>query len=76
VIAHAKDIYLEPRLVLHLTETVQGRGWIDFDTYLRLFEERCPDGWMVIEHVSAEDTPEAKRHLDTVAARLGIPWRR
>src|SRR5207245_1597187 len=28
VIAHAKDVYLEPRLVLHLTETVQGRGWI------------------------------------------------
>src|SRR5262245_23163816 len=76
VIAHAKDVYLEPRLVLHLTETVQGRGWIDFDTYLRLFEERCPDGWMVVEHVAAEDTPEAKRHLDAVAARLGIVWRR
>ena len=75
VIAHAKDVYLEPRLVLHLTEVVHGHGWIDFATYLRLFEERCPDGWLVIEHVAAEDTPEAKRHLDQVAGQLGIVWR-
>jgi sugar phosphate isomerase/epimerase len=72
VIAHAKDVFLESRLVLHLTEAVPGQGWMDYATYLRLFEERCPEGWMVIEHVSADDTAAAKRHLDTVVAEQGI----
>ena len=73
VIAHAKDVYLEPRLVLHLTETVIGRGWLDYRTYLRLFLAQCPDGWLVLEHLNAGDEAEATGFIDRLMREMNNP---
>ena len=36
--AHAKDVLIEPRLALHLEETVCGDGLLDWPAYLRCAE--------------------------------------
>jgi sugar phosphate isomerase/epimerase len=72
VAAHAKDVTVEDRHVVHLSEVVPGRGHLDHETFLRLFEAHCPDGYFIIEHLPAELVPEARAHLGKVAAELGI----
>jgi sugar phosphate isomerase/epimerase len=75
VAAHAKDVYVEDRHVLHLGETVIGDGLLDQETFLRRFEEVCPEGYVIIEHLPDELIPKAKRALDEAAKRAGLRWR-
>jgi sugar phosphate isomerase/epimerase len=72
VAAHAKDVTVEDRHVVHLSEVAPGRGYLDHHTFLRRFEAHCPDGYFIIEHLPAELVPEARAHLGKVAAELGI----
>lgn len=75
VSAHAKDVTVEDRHVVHLSEVVPGRGHLDHATFLRLFEAHCPDGFFIIEHLPPEQIPEARAFLGSVADRLGISAR-
>jgi sugar phosphate isomerase/epimerase len=72
VSAHAKDITVEDRHVVHLSEVVPGRGHLDHSAFLRLFEQHCPDGFVIIEHLPPGQVPEAREFLGRVAAELGI----
>jgi len=76
VTGHAKDVYVEDRHVLHLSECVPGQGLLDQRTFLRLFEEYCPNGYMIIEHLPDKQVPAAKLALDAAASSLGLSWRR
>jgi sugar phosphate isomerase/epimerase len=69
--AHAKDITVGNRLVLHLDETVPGRGLLDLKHFLRRFEAACPNGYVLIEHLRAEDVPEARAAILRAADRAG-----
>ena len=75
VSAHAKDVTVEDRHVVHLSEVVPGRGHFDHATFLRLFEAHCPDGFLIIEHLPREQVAEARAFLGGVAARLGLTAR-
>jgi sugar phosphate isomerase/epimerase len=75
VAAHAKDLRVENRLVLHLEECVIGEGLLDQATFLDLFEAACPDGYVLIEHLPDDQVPAAKRALDAAAERAGLTWR-
>jgi sugar phosphate isomerase/epimerase len=75
VSAHAKDLTVEDRHVVHISEVVPGRGTLDHATFLRLFEAHCPDGFLIIEHLPPEQVPEARAFLGGVASQLGIPAR-
>lgn len=75
VAAHAKDLRVENRLVLHLEECVIGEGLLDQETFLHLFEAACPDGYVMIEHLPDDKVPAAKRALDAAADRAGLSWR-
>jgi sugar phosphate isomerase/epimerase len=75
VSAHAKDVTVEDRHVVHISEVVPGRGYFDHATFLRLFEADCPGGFLIIEHLPPEQVPEARAFLGRVAARLGIEAR-
>jgi sugar phosphate isomerase/epimerase len=75
VAAHAKDLRVENRLVLHLEECVLGEGLLDQVTFLHLFEAACPDGYVMIEHLPDEQVPAAKQALDAAAVAAGITWR-
>jgi sugar phosphate isomerase/epimerase len=74
VAAHAKDVTVADRLVLHIDETVPGRGLLDLEHFLRRFEQSCPEGYVLIEHLRAEDVPEARDALLRAAERAGLRW--
>jgi sugar phosphate isomerase/epimerase len=71
---HVKDVYLEDRLVVHVSETVPGDGIMDLDTVL-LRTAALPDGWAIVEHLPVSQIGQAKRHLTERAAALGIDVR-
>lgn len=73
--AHVKDLSLGDRLVLHLDECVPGEGIFDLETFMRLFEQHCPDAYALIEHLPDAKIPAAKAHLDRVVAGAGITWK-
>jgi sugar phosphate isomerase/epimerase len=75
VCAHLKDFRIEERLVLHIEECVPGEGLLDLGAFLRLFEGSCPDGCVLIEHLSPELVPAAKAAVDAALSRAGLEWR-
>jgi sugar phosphate isomerase/epimerase len=74
VAAHVKDVTVEDRLVVHIEECVPGQGHLDLETFLRRFDECCPQGVVLIEHLPAERIPEARRALLEFARRAGLSF--
>jgi sugar phosphate isomerase/epimerase len=74
VCAHIKDLVVEDRLVLHLTEAVPGAGLLDQAWFLRLYERYCPDRFALIEHLPDDKVPAAKAAMDRAAAEAGAAW--
>jgi sugar phosphate isomerase/epimerase len=75
VAAHAKDLRVQDRLVLHLEECPIGQGLMDQVTFLDLFEAVCPEGYVLIEHLPDDQVPAAKQALDAAAHQAGLVWR-
>ena len=71
---HAKDIRYESTVTVRFHECIIGEGLMDQVTYLRRFQECCPDGYMLIEHLADKDVPQAKRALDAALAEAGLEW--
>ena len=74
VCAHWKDYTIEDRLVLHITEVPPGEGVIDHARWLGQLDAIQPDAWVMIEHLSPDKIPAAKRELDTAMRRAGLAW--
>jgi sugar phosphate isomerase/epimerase len=74
VAAHAKDVTVADRLVVHIDECVPGQGYLDHETFLRRFAACCPDGVVLIEHLPADRLPEARRALLEFASRAGLSF--
>ncbi|HUE76008.1 MAG TPA: sugar phosphate isomerase/epimerase family protein [Chloroflexota bacterium] len=70
--AHAKDVVVEPRLVIHIDERPAGQGLLDFDPFMRGMEALGSDRYLVIEHAEIDDIPAAKAFLERKAVELGI----
>lgn len=70
---HVKDIYLEDRFVVHISETVPGTGIMDLDTILRRTDALDPHAYVIIEHLPVHLIPLAKRNLTQKIQALGIP---
>ena len=73
--AHAKDILIEPRLALHLDETVCGDGLLDWPAYLRCAERLgSPEqpAAVLVEHMPAFLAPRGLAFLRAQAATAGI----
>ena len=73
--AHVKDVYVEDRHVIHISETVPGDGVLDFDTFFRRFEALLPDGYAIIEHLPESLVPQAMAFVTHKLAALNIPIR-
>lgn len=71
---HCKDVYLEGRFVVHVSETVPGTGMFDLDTVLRR-TAALPDGWAMVEHLPVSQIALAKHNLTERAVALGIDIR-
>ena len=74
ICGHAKDFFIQDKLVVHLEETIIGEGILDQHAFVKRFEESCPYGYILIEHLPDKDIPTAKSAIDSVAKDLGITW--
>jgi sugar phosphate isomerase/epimerase len=73
--AHAKDIVIEPRLALHLDETVCGDGLLDWPAYLRCAERLGSaeqPAAVLVEHMPAFLARRGLTHLREQARKDGI----
>ena len=69
---HVKDIYLEERFVVHISETIIGTGIMDIDTMLLCADRLGPETYVMVEHLPVSQIPLAKRNLDAKIRALGI----
>jgi len=70
---HIKDVTVGDDLVVHIDETVPGRGLMDFDTLFRQFERVLPDGYGLVEHLPEDQIPEALAFVRAKLTELNIP---
>jgi sugar phosphate isomerase/epimerase len=73
VSCHAKDIWLENRLTLHLQDGCPGKGTVDFHTLFRRMEALDPDYPIIVEGAATEELPAVSRLFHGIAAELGLP---
>jgi sugar phosphate isomerase/epimerase len=72
VSCHAKDIWIENRLALHLQDGCPGRGNMDFHTLFRRMESLSADFPVIVEGASAEEMPGVADLFRRIAAELNI----
>jgi sugar phosphate isomerase/epimerase len=72
-IGHCKDISVNNGFVTHFSEEIPGEGELDMATALRRWHELYPDGYMMLEHLPAEQYPLASRNTHRILAEAGIP---
>jgi hypothetical protein len=73
--AHAKDLSIEPRLALHLEETVCGDGLLDWPAYLRCAERLGTSerpAAVLVEHMPAFLAPRGLAFVRAQAASAGV----
>jgi sugar phosphate isomerase/epimerase len=73
VSCHAKDIWIENRLALHLQDGCPGKGLMDFKTLFRRMEALSTDYPVIAEGNSTEELPAVSRLFHDTARELGIP---
>jgi sugar phosphate isomerase/epimerase len=71
---HAKDMAVEDRHVVHISEVVMGRGHMDLGYMLQRFEKVRPEGYVIVEHLPDDLIPEARDALLAAAEKAGIVW--
>jgi sugar phosphate isomerase/epimerase len=71
---HAKDMAVEDRHVVHISEVVMGRGHMDLGYMLQRFEQVRPDGYVIVEHLPDNLIPEARDALLAAGKEAGITW--
>jgi sugar phosphate isomerase/epimerase len=70
--AHAKDVVVQNRLVVHIDECPAGQGLLDYDRFMRHLEALGPERYLIVEHAAVDQLPAVKAFLDRKAAELGI----
>ncbi|HXF61943.1 MAG TPA: sugar phosphate isomerase/epimerase family protein [Caldilineaceae bacterium] len=72
VSCHAKDIWIENRLTLHLQDGCPGRGLMDFTTLFQRMEALNPDYPVIAEGNTTAELPAVSALFHATAAELGI----
>ena len=72
VSCHAKDIWIEKRLALHLQDGCPGQGNMDFHTLFRRMEALSPDYPVIVEGATADEMPGVGRFFRQIARELNI----
>jgi sugar phosphate isomerase/epimerase len=73
VSCHAKDIWVENRLTVHLQDGCPGKGLMDFKTLFIRMEQLNPDYPIIVEGAATEDLPFVSELFHMTAAELGYP---
>lgn len=72
VSAHAKDVWMEDKLTVHIQDGCPGKGNMDFKTLFRRLEDLDPDYPIIAEGNSTEELPAVARLFHATAEELGI----
>ena len=72
VSCHAKDIWAEDKLAIHVQDGCPGKGNMDFRTLLRRMEALSPEYPVLPEGCTTEELPEVVALFRRLAAELGI----
>lgn len=72
VSCHAKDIWVEDKLCVHLQDGCPGKGNMDFRTVLRRMESLSPDFPVLPEGCGTDDLPQVVALFRGFATELGI----
>jgi sugar phosphate isomerase/epimerase len=72
VSAHAKDVVIDDRLHLHLSQRPPGEGLLDYRTFLPGMEALDPEAPMIVEDAEEDELPTVSAFLHGVTAELGI----
>lgn len=72
VSAHAKDVWVEDKLTVHIQDGCAGRGRMDFRTLFQRMEALSPDYPVISEGNSTEELPAVSRLFHQIADELGI----
>lgn len=72
--AHIKDVMVEDKHVVHISECVPGTGTLDFDTLFTRIQAHMPDGYALIEHLPPEKIPAAATYVRGKLRAMGIPF--
>lgn len=72
VSAHAKDVWVEDKLTVHIEDGCPGKGLMDFKTLFRRIEDLSPDYPVIAEGNSTADLPAVSRLFHQTAEELGI----
>ena len=74
VSVHAKDIRMEPKLTVHLQEVRPGLGDLDYHTLLKEMNKLPLDTPFILEHLPAEEYPNAKAYIIEMANQAGVSF--
>ena len=69
---HAKDIWIENRLALHLQDGCPGKGLMDFHSLFRQMEMLSPDYPVIVEGATSEEMPEVAQLFHKIAGECSI----
>jgi sugar phosphate isomerase/epimerase len=72
VSCHAKDIWIENRLALHLQDGCPGKGLMDFRVLFRRMEALSPDYPVIAEGNTTEELPQVSALFHGLAKELNI----
>jgi sugar phosphate isomerase/epimerase len=72
VSCHAKDIWVENRLAVHLQDGCPGKGNMDFKTLFQRIEALSPDYPVIVEGAATDDLPAVSELFHNMAQELSI----
>lgn len=72
VSCHAKDIWVENKLAVHLQDGCPGKGILDFETLFNRMEALSPDYPVIVEGATTEDLPMVSALFHNTAKKLNI----
>jgi sugar phosphate isomerase/epimerase len=70
--AHAKDVWVENRLSIHVQDGCPGKGLMDFATLFNRLEALDPDAPIIAEGNSTEELPEVGALFHRICEEQGI----
>ncbi len=70
--AHAKDVLWNPEMLPSFRWVIPGSGTMDYEAYLAHLSRLKRPRPLMLEFLSVDQYPEAKRFIEETAARIGV----
>jgi sugar phosphate isomerase/epimerase len=71
---HVKDVVVDDKHIVHISEALPGTGTLDFDTLFTRYEALLPGGFALIEHLPPDKVPAAAAFVRRKLQELKISF--